>query len=128
MTDFQPLRELERVLGQTGTLPPTLFPPNSRYAGVQTATLAAPDGAEVVYLLRRLVPQPSAYAAAGTYPVAEGDRLDNVAFKLLGDPELFWRLCDANRAVRPDELQQVGRALAVPLPRGSGPEGGRVSP
>jgi hypothetical protein len=118
VTDFQPLQELERVLGQAGAMPPTLFPPNSRYHNLPTATLAGPDGAEVVFLIRRLVPPPEDYDAAGRYPVGEGDRLDNVAFRLLGDPELFWRLCDANRAVVPTDLEEPGRALVVPLPSG----------
>ena len=28
----------------------------------------------------------------------QGERLDNVAAQYLGDPTLFWRLCDANNA------------------------------
>jgi len=37
----------------------------------------------------------------------------------LGDPELFWRVCDANRAMRPDELTEtIGRRLRITLPEG----------
>jgi hypothetical protein len=118
VTEFQPLQALAQLLGQSGPLPPVMFPPNSRYAGVEVAMHPGPDGTEVAYLRRRFVPQPSDSAAAGTYTVAEADRLDNVAFQLLGDPELFWRLCDANRAMVPTELQEVGRMLIVPLPPG----------
>ena len=117
MTDFQPLQELERVLGQGGLMPPVLFPPNSRYVGVPTATLDGPAG-EVVYLRRRLVPPPEAYAVAGSYTFTDTDRLDVIAQRLLGDPELYWRLCDANRAMRPTELERIGRVLNVPLPPG----------
>ncbi|MFL5804527.1 MAG: hypothetical protein ACJ8CR_22625 [Roseiflexaceae bacterium] len=37
----------------------------------------------------------------------------------LDDPEQFWRICDANRAMRPDELTEtVGRRLRITLPEG----------
>ena len=37
----------------------------------------------------------------------------------LGDPEQFWRVCDANRAMRPDELTEtIGRRLRITLPEG----------
>ena len=38
--------------------------------------------------------------------------------RYLGDPEQFWRLCDANAALRPDELMEVGRWLRITLPEG----------
>jgi hypothetical protein len=65
------------------------------------------------------VPQPERFAALREHLVTEGDRLDNIAAQHLGDPELFWRLCDANRALRPDELtEEVGRRLRITLPEG----------
>ena len=51
-----------------------------------------------------------------THLVADGDRLDLLAHRYLGDPELFWRICDANRALRPEELtREAGRVLGIPL-------------
>lgn len=51
--------------------------------------------------------------------VTEGERLDNITARYLVDPEQFWRLCDANNAMRPDELTEViGRRLMIPLPQG----------
>jgi hypothetical protein len=51
--------------------------------------------------------------------VVAGDRLDNLAARHLGDPQQYWRICDANRAVRPDELiETLGRALRITLPEG----------
>jgi hypothetical protein len=42
-----------------------------------------------------------------------------LAGQYLGDPALFWRLCDANRAMRPEELTEtVGRQLRITLPQG----------
>jgi hypothetical protein len=95
------------------------FPSNSRYSGVATASLTLPDGRTVAYLLRRFVPQASAFVTLSTYSVVQGDRLDNIAADQLGDPELFWRLCDANNALRPEELTEtVGRSLRITLPQG----------
>ena len=55
-------------------------------------------------------------AKSGT---SNGDRLDNLAQRYIGDPEQFWRLCDANGAMRPDELTEViGRRLRITLPAG----------
>ncbi|MGH7229842.1 MAG: LysM domain-containing protein, partial [Nitrospiraceae bacterium] len=37
----------------------------------------------------------------------------------VGDPEQFWRLCDANAAMRPEELTGIiGRVLRITLPEG----------
>jgi hypothetical protein len=53
------------------------------------------------------------------HTVKEGDRLDNLAALYLSDPELFWRLCDANNAICPEELTEtVGRILRITLPEG----------
>ena len=97
----------------------SLFPPNSRYRGLDTATLQTPDGRTIVYLRRRFVPPPERFALLQEHTVVQGDRLDNIAAHYLGDPELFWQLCDANRAMHPDELAKViGRRLRITLPEG----------
>lgn len=113
MTD--PLQRLLQAL----PLSAALFPPSSRYSGIETAKLVTPDGQEVVYLRRRFVPQPERFALLREHGVVQGDRLDNLAAQHLGDPELFWRICDANRALRPAELTEViGRRLRITLPEG----------
>jgi hypothetical protein len=52
------------------------------------------------------------------HEVTQGDRLDNITHRYLGDPEQFWRLCDANGAMRPEELEVPGRRLRITLPDG----------
>jgi len=94
--------------------------PTSRYASVGTATLALPDGTTVPYLRRRFVPPPERYSTIGEHRVADGERLDVITAILLGDPTQFWRLCDANLAMRPEELEQPDRVLRVTLPEGIG--------
>lgn len=98
---------------------PEVFPTNSRYHGIDTATLTLPDGRLLVYVRRRFVPPADGFALLQEHLVTQGDRLDNLAASYLGDPELFWRLCDANTAMRPEELtEQIGRVLRITLPAG----------
>jgi hypothetical protein len=95
------------------------FPQTSRYYNFETATLETPDGRMIIYLKRRFVPPPENFSLLQEHVVVEGDRLDNVTARYLGDPEQFWRICDANRAMRPDELTEtIGRRLRITLPEG----------
>jgi hypothetical protein len=95
------------------------FGPTSRYATVETATWTAPNGRQVVYLRRRWVGPPENFSLLAEHLVAQGDRLDNLAAAYLGDAEQFWRICDANAALRPGELtDELGRALRITLPEG----------
>ncbi len=95
------------------------FPPTSRYYNIDTTTLETPDGRTVIYLKRRFVPPPERFSLLQEYVVVQGDRLDNITARYLGDPEQFWRICDANGAMRPDELtEEIGRRLRITLPEG----------
>jgi hypothetical protein len=94
------------------------FPPNSRYHGVPTKTFTAPDGRVVVHLARRFLPPADDFSLVREHVVVEGDRLDNLAARYLGDPELFWRVADANNAMRADALIEVGRRLRMTHPAG----------
>jgi len=103
----------------SGVVKTTTFPPNSRYAAVSTATLETRDGSAIAYLKRRFVPSSDQFTTLLEHTVAESDRLDNLASRYLGDPEMFWLICDANGAIRPEELiETVGRRLRITLPQG----------
>lgn len=105
------------VLAAAGTGGPTN--PSSRYYGFGVMYFTRPDGLQVAYLQRRIIPQPTIYQSLQNYPVVDGDRLDNLAAKYLGDPLLFWMIADANGAIDPDELTaQVGRTIQIPLSSG----------
>ncbi|QHN05496.1 LysM domain-containing protein [Granulicella sp. WH15] len=97
----------------------SLFPTGSRYAGIDTGTLTTNTGRSIAYVQRRFLPKASTLAVLQQYTVAQGDRLDNIAYSTLGDPGLFWQLCDANTAMRPSELEVQGRTLNVTLPQGT---------
>lgn len=93
--------------------------PASRYAAVDTAVVVRADGTQVAYLRRRFVPDPSRFETVLEHPVGEGERLDNLTAAYLDDPEQFWRLCDANRAIRPAELtDELGESIRITLPEG----------
>jgi len=96
-----------------------VFPANSRYQSTETRQLTLADGTVVIYLARRFLPPLGSLAIMQTTTVAQGDRVDNLAARFVGDPEQFWRLCDANPVLRAEELTETpGRVIAVALPDG----------
>ena len=111
------LDPVQAMLAQT-SLQTTLFAPTSRYYGLDITTFLQ-QGRPVAYVLRRFVPPPERFQLLQQHTVMQGERLDNIAAQYLGDPTLFWRLCDANRAMRPWELvETVGRKLRITMPDG----------
>jgi len=95
------------------------FAANSRYAGQETAEWTKADGQTVLFITRRFVPAPENFSTLQEHRVEENDRLDNLAAKYFSDPELYWRLCDANGAMNPPELiSKTGRRLRITLPEG----------
>ena len=96
-----------------------MFEPASRYAKIETATLERPDGRTVAYVRRRFLPRGATLPLLAEVTVNQGDRLDVVTAATLGDPEQFWRICDANDAMHPDDLTPVpGRRLRIAAPQG----------
>ena len=96
-----------------------LFPNTSRYHGLPAGVHQTADGRSLVYVSRRFVPPPERFALLQEHSVVEGDRLDNLAHHYIGDPEQYWRVCDGNSAMRPDELiEEMGRLLRITLPEG----------
>lgn len=95
-----------------------MFEANSRYVAVETAEYDTPDGRKLAYLKRRFLPQGSSLPTLVDATVTEGDRLDLITARTIGDPEQFWRVCDANDALNPFDLAKTpGRVLKVPVPQ-----------
>jgi hypothetical protein len=110
-----------QAMALLGIVPPVTFPTDSRYHGFSVLQYTAPNGQVMPFLARRIVPQPGApnYATIAQYTVKQGDRLDLIAAKFLGDPLMAWLICDANGAMRPDDLVSTpGRVLAITTPQG----------
>lgn len=99
-----------------------MFEPTSRYYGIETVKMTFGDGGGgelrvVSYKRRRIIPSDEALATLAEHAVVQGDRLDNLAARYLGDPEQFWRICDANEVLRPEELtEEIGRTVKIGLP------------
>jgi hypothetical protein len=97
-----------------------MFEPTSRYYTIETVKMTVGDGSEprvVSYKRRRIIPSSEALATLVEHAVVEGDRPDNLAARYLGDPEQFWRICDANNVLRPEELtEEIGRTVKIGLP------------
>jgi len=95
-----------------------MFETTSRYYSVETAALTAPDGRLLAYKRRRFLPPAESLTLLVEVTVAQGDRLDLITARTLGDPEQFWRVCDANNAMNPPDLTATpGRILRVPIPQ-----------
>lgn len=93
---------------------------SSRYYKTGTLVLETPGGEEIAYFKRRFIPDPGKTTVLAIHMVSQGERPDIIAAKYLGDPELFWRLCDANTAVCPDDLTKTaGKRIKIPLVTGS---------
>lgn len=95
-----------------------MFEHTSRYYPVETAEYTTPDGRIIAYKSRRFLPQGHDLPLLVEVTVMQGDRLDLIAARTLGDPEVFWRICDANNSMDPLDLTATpGRIIRVPLPQ-----------
>jgi nucleoid-associated protein YgaU len=99
--------------------PASQYAPTSRYHGTTVSTFTAPDGTQIPYLGRRLLPDPASFTVIAQYTVVAGDRPDLIAFRLLGDPGQWWQIADANPVFDPRELTTApGGKIRITLPRG----------
>lgn len=116
MNDTNQTLQAMLMAGQGKSTP---FPPTSRYYGIDTTTVQLADGRTAIYLRRRFIPSADNFALLKIHVVTQDERLDNVTAKYLNDPEQFWRICDANNAMRPDDLTKtVGDEIRITLPQG----------
>jgi len=93
-----------------------MFFKGSRYENVASDSITNADGRTVIFKKTRLIPDTPASAAV---LVGQGERLDQLAQRIYQNPELFWLICDANRATWPDALvEDVSRTLLIPASEG----------
>lgn len=97
-----------------------MFEPTSRYAAIESATLTTVDvdGGErvIAYKRRRLIPSAAGLTVLAEHTFVQGDRLDAVTARYVGDPTQFWRVCDANGVLDPAELEEIGRSIRIAMP------------
>jgi hypothetical protein len=97
-----------------------MFDQTSRYFGLPTAYTAITDAdgtqRQVCYVQRRIIPPIDNTLTIVEHVFTAGDRLDNITAKYLGDPLLFWQICDANNVLAPSELENIGTVIKITLP------------
>lgn len=97
-----------------------MFEPTSRYVGIADATLSRldADGRErlIAYKRRRFLPAMEGTTTLVEHTVMQHDRLDTITARYLGDPTLFWKVCDANGVLQPAELEALARVVRIALP------------
>ena len=91
-----------------------MFFKGSRYEFVATDSLTV-NGVELRFKRVRYIADTPAVAAV---VVNQSERLDHIAQRVYQDPELFWRICDANTALWPPDLEVPGRILKIPPAEG----------
>ena len=95
-----------------------MFETTSRYSTLENTTLTTPGGRNIIYKRRRFLPQGENIPLLVEVTVIENDRLDMITARTLGDPEQFWRICDANNTMNPFDLTtRPGRVLRIPVPQ-----------
>ena len=96
-----------------------MFYPASRYYPIENASITLREtGHTITYKKRRFIPASQDTITLQEIAVSAGDRLDNISAHTLGDPEQFWRICDANdsTSLHPVDLEQPGRRIRIPVP------------
>ncbi len=95
-----------------------MFEFTSRYYNLEKEQFVTSTGRTITYVKRRFLPQGKEMSVLGEVTITEGDRLDLITYRTLGDPEQFWQICDANNAMNPVELtEELGSSLVIPLPQ-----------
>lgn len=97
-----------------------MFDSKSRYAECEKAVMTEikPDGTErdIHYVRRRFIAASEASTVMVEHSVKQGERLDNIAARYIGDPAQYWRICDANNVTDPLELEEIGRTIKITIP------------
>jgi hypothetical protein len=93
-----------------------MFFKGSRYERVADAEVQDERERVVRYKKVRFIPEPQARMG---HVLNQGERLDLIAHRYYQDPERFWRICDANLAMRPGDLvAEAGKTILIPPPEG----------
>jgi hypothetical protein len=87
-----------------------MFQPTSRYAKTPTYLVTDRRGRQVTVVA---VPPHPAQAELGVHLRREGERLDHLAFRYLGEASGWWSIAELADAVLPDQLFET-REVRIP--------------
>ena len=82
-----------------------MFEPGSRYYHLETLTHKGEDRVSRRYVKRRFLPRAENLRTLVEIAVDDGDRLDLICARTLGNSEQYWRICDAENAMNPETLE-----------------------
>lgn len=106
------------ILQQAG-VKTSYFSPTSRYFGIEVVVHETGTGNPIPHIKRRFLPSPDRFQTIQEHSVNEGERPDTITHQYLSDPEQFWRICDANGVMHPNELtESIGKKVRITLPEG----------
>lgn len=95
-----------------------MFEVTSRYYLLESVTYVGAEGRHISFKRRRFLPDGKQMPILVEVEIKQGDRLDLITARTLGDPEQYWRVCDANNTNNPQELtEETGRAVRIPIPQ-----------
>jgi|SoiMethySBSTD1v2_1073268.scaffolds.fasta_scaffold2707313_2 hypothetical protein len=89
-----------------------MFFNGSRYQKMSTYDTMDAQGRAVKAVVLPLPTQPR---VAAEYVLRERQRLDLLAAQFLENATAFWRLCDVNNVMHPDELRVTGKRILIPV-------------
>ena len=92
-----------------------MFFKGSRYEKVPEATHVDATVRTIRYKTTRFITDPLALIG---HRVLASERLDHIAWQHFRDAERFWRICDANRALWPNDLLEEAAILRIPASEG----------
>ena len=93
-----------------------MFFKGSRYTKVEDLEITGDDGRVIRYKKVRFIPRTE---ASLSHVVRDHERIDHIAHQHFKDSQRFWRICDANLTMRPNELvERSGRRIQIPPPEG----------
>ena len=112
-------KNIQKLLAPLG-LASNAFPAESRYHGIEVLQLQEEgDDTPTVYLKRRFIAPQDQFSLLQVHRIEQHDRVDNIANQYLGDPQQYWRICDANGVKHPREITAtIGAGIRITLPEG----------
>jgi hypothetical protein len=94
----------------------SMFFQGSRYEKVDTAQITDRAGQVIPYKKVRFIPGTPAVLG---HTLVQGERLDQISYSFYKDAQRFWRICDANYAMWPDDLvSQANVMILIPPSEG----------
>ena len=113
------MNDISALILQQAGLRTSYFSPSSRYYGIEVTTIELPGQGPTPYIRRRFLPPPERFHAIQEHAVTQDERPDTLTHQYMNDSEQFWRICDANGVMYPNELTEtVGKRIRITLPEG----------